>query len=49
MAQISNVYDTTGAKGNREDLADFIAMISPEETPLYSLCKDEKASANKHI
>lgn len=37
MAQIANTYETYDAKGNREELADRIYMITPEETPLLSL------------
>jgi hypothetical protein len=36
MAVVSGTYLTYDAKGNREDLADVIYNISPEETPLGS-------------
>lgn len=47
MAQITNTFSSYDAKGNREDLSDLIDMISPEETPFYSLIGDTKASATK--
>lgn len=37
MAQLSNTYETLDAKGLREELANTISRISPEETPLTSL------------
>lgn len=37
MAQVSNTYETHDAVGNREELADKIWMITPEETPMLSL------------
>jgi len=37
MAQISNTYETYDATGNREELADRIYQITPEETPFLSL------------
>lgn len=37
MAQVSNTYETYDATGNREELADKIWQISPEETPFLSL------------
>ena len=37
MAQVANTYETYDAKGNREELADKIYMITPEETPFTSL------------
>ena len=37
MAQPSNTYETYDAKGVREELADTISNISPEETPFSSL------------
>jgi hypothetical protein len=35
--EIVNTYETYGAVGNREELADKIWMITPEETPFTSL------------
>lgn len=37
MAQIANTFETYDATGNREELADKIYMITPEETPFLSL------------
>lgn len=37
MAQVANTYETYDAKGLREELADKIYMITPEETPFLSL------------
>ena len=35
--EIVNTYETYGATGLREELADRIWMITPEETPFTSL------------
>lgn len=43
MAQPSNTFDSYDAVGIREDLADYITMISPEETPFFT--KSGKATA----
>ncbi|HNI19891.1 MAG TPA: DUF5309 domain-containing protein [Nitrospira sp.] len=37
MAQVANTFETYDAKGNREELADKIYQITPEETPYLSL------------
>lgn len=37
MAQVSNTFETYDATGNREELADKIWNITPEETPFLSL------------
>lgn len=37
MAQVSNTFETYDAVGNREELANTISRISPEETPFLSL------------
>lgn len=37
MAQVTNTYETYDATGNREELADKIWQITPEETPFLSL------------
>lgn len=37
MAQVSNTFETYDAVGNREELADKIYQITPEETPFISL------------
>lgn len=36
MAVVTNTFQTTANKANRESLGDFISMITPRETPLYS-------------
>jgi len=49
MAVVTNTrttYDGAGRE-NREDLADLIDIITPEETPLYSMLSSEKADAVK--
>ena len=43
MAQPSNTFDSYDAVGIREDLADYITMITPEETPFFT--KSGKATA----
>ena len=45
MAIITNTFQTTAAKGNRESLADIVSMITPRETKLYSSMKKGTASA----
>jgi hypothetical protein len=37
MSQVTNTYETYDAVGNREELADKIHQITPEETPFLSL------------
>jgi len=37
MAQVANTYESYDATGNREELADKIYQITPEETPFLSL------------
>jgi hypothetical protein len=41
MAAITNTYPTSTSVRNRETLSDLISMITPEETPLYSLIGTE--------
>lgn len=48
MAIISGTYTTYDAKGLREDLADVIYNISPEETPFLTMAKKYKATAVLH-
>lgn len=45
MAQIANTFATFAAVGNREELADAIYNISPEETPFVSSIGKGKASS----
>lgn len=47
MAQITNTYETYDAKGLREELADKIYQITPEETPFTSLIS-RKSVASTH-
>jgi hypothetical protein len=47
MAQIANTFETYDAVGNREELADKIWMITPEETPFTSLI-GKKSVASVH-
>lgn len=42
-----STYDEAG-KGNREDLSDIIADVSPTDTPFVSMCSTNKATATKH-
>lgn len=44
MAQIANTFATFSAVGNREELADAIYNIAPEETPFVSAIGKGKAS-----
>ena len=44
MPQIANTFATFSAVGNREDLADAIYNIAPEETPFVSAIGKGKAS-----
>ena len=37
MAQVANTWDTYDSKRNREQLANDIDLITPEETPFYSM------------
>lgn len=48
MALITNAFRTTDAVGNREDLTDTIDIISPTDTPFFSLCKKGTAEAVLH-
>ena len=45
MAIFANTYTSYDAKGNREDLADVIYNISPEDTPFLTMAKRDKANA----
>lgn len=47
MAQIANTFETYDAVGNREELADKIYQITPEETPMLSLI-GRKSVASTH-
>lgn len=45
MAQVANTYETYDAVGNREELADKIYQITPEETPFVSLIGRKSVSS----
>lgn len=47
MAAVTNTVLTTQAVGNREELDDFVAMITPTDTPIYTMAGKGKA-ASKH-
>ncbi len=47
MAVVANTVLTTDAVGNREELDNFVSMITPSDTPIYSMAGKEKASS-KH-
>jgi len=47
MATVANTVLTTAAVGNREELDDFVSLITPSDTPIYSMAGKEKA-ASKH-
>ena len=44
MAIVTNTFQTYGAKGIREELANTISNISPEETPFQSNIGSESVS-----
>lgn len=46
--ELTNVFQTHQAIGDREDLSDFITNISPEETPAYDRLGSVGASAVLH-
>jgi hypothetical protein len=48
MAQPTNIVDTVGLVGIREDLSDVIYNISPEDTPFLSACAKTKATSTLH-
>ena len=47
MATVANTVLTTAAVGNREELDNFVSMITPSDTPIYSMAGKEKAES-KH-
>lgn len=47
MATVANTVLTTAAVGNREELDNFVSMITPTDTPIFTLAGKEKASS-KH-
>lgn len=47
MATVANTVITTAAVGNREELDNFVSMITPSDTPIYTLAGKGKAES-KH-
>lgn len=47
MAAVANTVLTTAANGNREELDDFVSMITPTDTPIYTMAGKAKADS-KH-
>lgn len=47
MATVANTVLTTAAIGNREELDDFVSMITPTDTPIFTMAGKEKADS-KH-
>lgn len=47
MAVASNTVLTTAAVGNREELDDFVSLITPTDTPIYTMAGKAKAES-KH-
>lgn len=45
MAQVANTFETYDSVGNREELANRIYQITPEETPLISLIGRESVAS----
>lgn len=45
MAALANTQLTTTSVGNREELSDYINMITPEDTPIYSDIAKGKSSS----
>ena len=45
MTVITNTFTATRAVGNREDLSDVVSRVAPEDTPIYSMMKKEKAKS----
>lgn len=41
MAVVTNTFQTTAAKGNRETLSDFVTRTDPEDTPIFSMISKE--------
>jgi hypothetical protein len=47
MAAVSNTVLTSAAIGNREELDDYVAMITPTDTPIYTMAGKAKCDS-KH-
>ena len=48
MTQPADTFSSYDAIGNREDLADFISMISPTKTPFQSMIASVTSTSTKH-
>ena len=48
MTKVANAFTTYSAIGNREDLTDLIAMVSPLEAPAYDRWGKVKATGRLH-
>jgi len=42
MAIVTNTFQSTGGKLNREELSDVVSRITPEDTPIYSMIEKVK-------
>ena len=42
MAVVTNTFQSTSSNTNREELADVVSRITPEDTPIYSLIEKVK-------
>lgn len=47
MAVVTNTFQSTSAKGNRETLSDVVSRITPEDTPIYSMADKETLKGTK--
>jgi hypothetical protein len=48
MAEQTNAFDSYSAAGNQEDFENIIYNVSPEDTPVLSMCERVKASNRVH-
>jgi hypothetical protein len=47
MAVVANTFQTTDAVGNREEIDNLVSLITPSDTPMYSMAGKTKADS-KH-
>jgi len=45
MARTANTFVQSGSKVNREELANVVSRITPEDTPIYSMIRKTKCSS----
>lgn len=45
MSVVTNTFTSPNAVGNREELADVVSRITPEDTPTYSIISKEKCKS----